>query len=607
MEIAMSEKVLDRSQISEEMKWDLSPMFASDAAWEEAFTAVDPLIEELPAYAGKLTESPAVLKQFLVAEETVMRKMENLSCYAFLRHSEDTREQAAQIMASKVQGKGVRLEAALSFVEPELLSMSDEQFDAYVNAPELAEYRFMLEDLKRRKAHTLTKAEEKILSGMGEIAGAPGEIADMLQDADMVFDPITTEDGQTIEVTGANYILLQSSPSREIREKAFKSFYKGFKQHINTFTATYSSSVKADVFEAETRHYDSARAMSMAGENIPASVYDSLVETVHQYLPAMHRYAALRKKILGLDELHYYDVYAPLVADLELKYTYEEAKEMVKKAVAPLGKEYGEVVEKGFKERWIDVLPNTGKGGGAYSSGTYDSNPYIMTNFTGTIDSVSTIAHEMGHSMHTYLAKKAQPAHYAGYTLFVAEVASTVNENLMIEQLLAQDITPQMRLYLLNQYLENFKGTVYRQTMFAEFEKIAHEQIEKGEALSAEYLSELYKGLVEQYFGPALVMDEEVQYEWARIPHFYRAFYVYKYATGYSSAVALSEGILKDGEKAVKPYLEFLSMGGSQYPLDSLRHAGVDLSTPAPVEKALQKFEQIVAEAERVYDSLTKA
>ncbi len=597
-------KILDRSQIAEEYKWDLTPMYASDEAWEAELKDVDVLIEKLPAYAGKLTASPESLRAFLDEQEALERKLSNLSCYASLRRSEDTRAQAAQVMTSKARSKMVRVGSLLSFVEPEILSMSEEKFKSFIESPVLKEYRFMLEDLWRSKAHTLTEAEEKILAAMGEVASAPREISSMLQDADMVFEPVQMESGKSVEVTGSNYILLQSSSDRELRKKAFESYYKGFKQHINTFTATYASSVKADIFKAQTRRYESARAMSMAGENVPASVYDSLVETVHRYLPAMYRYVALRKKILGLDELHYYDVYAPLMGNVDISYTFDQAKEMVKKAVAPLGEEYGKIVQKGFDERWIDVMPNTGKSGGAFSSGTYDSAPYVLTNFTGTIDSVSTIAHEMGHSLHTYLSNQTQPSQYAHYTLFVAEVASTVNENLMIEQLLSEDIKPEMRLYLLNQYLENFKGTVYRQTMFAEFEKIAHEQVEKGEALSAEYLSELYKDLVQQYFGPELVMDEEVKYEWARIPHFYRSFYVYKYATGYSSAVALSEGILKEGEHAVKPYLEFLSMGGSQYPLDSLKHAGVDLTTPEPIEKALQKFEQIVIEAEKVYEQL---
>lgn len=597
-------KIKDRSEIAEQFKWDLSPLFESDEAWEAALPTVDAEVERLLTYQGRLTESPAVLKEFLDGQMMLERKISNLYQYPMLRRSEDTRGEAAQIMTAKASGKFVKIGAAFSFVDPELLSMDEEKFESFVNAPELAEYKHMLEDLKRAKAHTLSQAEEKILSGMREITGAPGDIAGDLQDADLVFDPIEDKEGNQIDVSGATYILLQSNQDRDIRKKSFQSYYKTYKQHINTFTATYSANVKADAFAARTRNYPSARAMSMAHSNIPESVYDGLVETVHKNLPAMYRYVALRKKMLGLDEIHYYDVYAPLVGDLELTYTYDEAKEMVKKAVKPLGEEYVKNVQRAFDERWIDVYPNTGKSGGAYSAGTFDCNPYIMMNYTGTIDSVSTLAHEMGHSQHTLLANTHQPAQYANYTLFVAEIASTVNENLLIEQLLKQDIDDKTRMYLLNQYMENFKGTVYRQTMFAEFEKLAHEEVEKGGALSAEWLNKTYEGLVKLYFGPEMVMDEEVRYEWARIPHFYRSFYVYVYATGYCSAAALSEGILKEGEPAVKKYLEFLSMGSSEYPLDSLKHGGVDLTTPAPIDAALNKFASIVADAEATYARL---
>lgn len=324
-------KILERSQIAKEYQWDLTPMYASDEAWEADLAAVDSLIEKLPAYAGKLTESPESLRAFLDDQQQLERKLSQVSCYASLRRSEDTREQAAQVMTAKARSKMVKVSSLLSFAEPEILSMSEEQFKSFIEAPVLQDYRFMLEDLWRSKVHTLTEAEEKIMAAMGEVASAPREISSMLQDADMVFDPIETAAGEKVEVTGSNYILLQSSSDREIRKKAFQSYYKGFKQHINTFTATYTGSVKADVFKAQTRHYESARAMSMAGENIPASVYDSLVETVHRYLPAMYRYVALRKKILGLDELHYYDVYAPLMSDVDISYTYEQAKEMVKR------------------------------------------------------------------------------------------------------------------------------------------------------------------------------------------------------------------------------------------------------------------------------------
>ena len=427
--------------------------------------------------------------------------------------------------------------------------------------------------------------------------GAPADIADSLQDADLSFESVKDRAGELHEVTGSNYILLQTSSDRTLRENSFRSFYKTYRGHINTFAATYAGAVKAATAEAAARHYESSRAMSMAGENIPAEVYDNLVAAVREHLPLMYRYVALRKRLLGVQDLHYYDVYAPLTGESNAHYTYEQAKQMVLDAVAPLGEEYCAEVRRGFDARWVDVYPNKGKSGGAYSTGTYDSEPYIMTNFTGTLDSVSTLAHEMGHSMHSLLSRRSQPVQYADYTLFVAEVASTVNENLMIEQLLKTEQRPDARLYLLNQYLENFKGTVFRQTMFAEFEREAHAMRERGEALSPAALNQLYRKLVQDYFGPELIMDEEVELEWARIPHFYRPFYVYKYATGYSTAVALSEAILKEGEPARKRYLEFLSMGGSAWPLDELRHAGVDLTTPAPVNAALEKFGRLLDDA----------
>ena len=344
--------------------------------------------------------------------------------------------------------------------------------------------------------------------------------------------------------------------------------------------------------------------MSLSQNHIPLAVYDNLIETVHKFMPLMYRYEKLRKEIFGLDELHYYDLYAPLVKDSDKRYTYEEAQEMVLSAVSPLGENYNNIVKSAFKERWIDVYPNKGKSTGAYSSGTYHSRPYIMTNFTGTLDSVSTLAHEMGHSLHTWHSNHTQPKQYADYTLFVAEVASTVNENLLIEQLLEKTDDPVTRLSYLNQYLEGFKGTVYRQTMFAEFEKEAHAMAERGEPLDPSSLNALYARLIKLYFGDELVMDDEVQYEWARIPHFYRPFYVYVYATGYSTAVALSEGILHEGESAVKRYLEFLSMGGSAFPLDELKHAGVDLTTPLPIETALKKFEKVLLDAEETYKKI---
>ena len=601
----MPELLKERRELDPQFMWDLTSMYATDEEWEKALSTLEESIRKAAAFQGRLTDAQSIAA-YLDAATELGRTLSNLYCYASMRRSEDTRAEAAQSMYARINANYVKAISAIAFAEPEILSLPQQTLDDIANQECLKNHRFTLEKLLRQKPHTLSAAEEQLLAGLGEVFGAPAEIADNLQDADLVFDSVQDGDGHTVEVTGSNYITLQMSQDRTLRDRVFRSYYKGYRQHSNTFAAAYSGAVKAATAEAAARHYESSRAMSMAGENIPTEVYDNLVSAVRAHLPAMYRYVALRKKILGLDELHYYDVYAPLVGEQKESYTYEQAQQMVLDAVAPLGDDYQALVKKAYAERWIDVYPNKGKSGGAYSSGTYDSNPYILMNFTGTLDSVSTLAHEMGHSMHTWHSNHAQPPQYADYTLFVAEVASTVNENLMIEQLLKQEQDPARRLYLLNQYLENFKGTVYRQTMFAEFERDAHAMAERGEALSPAALNSLYAGLVKDYFGPELVMDEEVQYEWARIPHFYRPFYVYKYATGYSTAVALSEAILTEGAPAVKRYREFLSMGGSAYPLDELRHAGVDLATPAPVNAALDKFERILDDAEQTLARMTQ-
>ena len=601
----MPDTLKDRSEIDSQYKWDLTRLYKDDAAWEQELAGLNRQVQTVAAFAGRLKEAKTI-REYLDASVTLSRTLSNLYCYASMRRSEDTRAEAAQSMYARISAAYAGAVASLSFAEPEILALPEETLREIQEDDCLQEYRFVLENLVRQKPHTLSAPEEKLLASLSEVMGAPADIADSLQDADLTFDSVKDSAGEAHEVTGSNYILLQTSSDRTLRENSFRSFYKTYRNHINTFAATYAGAVKAATAEAAARHYESSRAMSMAGENIPAEVYDNLVASVRAHLPLMYRYVKLRKRLLGIQELHYYDVYAPLTGESTARYTYDQAKQMVLDAVAPLGEEYVAEVRRGFAERWVDVYPNKGKSGGAYSTGTYDSEPYIMTNFTGTLDSVSTLAHEMGHSMHSLLSRRTQPAQYADYTLFVAEVASTVNENLMIEQLLKTEQRPDTRLFLLNQYLENFKGTVFRQTMFAEFEREAHAMRERGEALCPAALNQLYGNLVRDYFGPELVMDEEVQLEWARIPHFYRPFYVYKYATGYSTAVALSEGILKEGESARKRYLEFLSMGGSAWPLDELRHAGVDLTTPAPVNAALEKFGRLLDDAEACADQLGK-
>ena len=601
----MSEALKERNEIEEEYHWDLSSMFESDDAWEKAYSELDEKIAGIVAFQGKLNNAETI-REYLDCQEDLDRAVSLVHVYASSRRDEDTRASKAQNMYARAYSKAVQAYEASSYAVPEFLSLDDETLKLIVEADCLKGYRFMLEDILREKSHRLSAAEERIIASFGEALGASGNAAENLMDADMKFDSVKDAEGNLHELSGSNFILLQTSKDRELRKNAFMSYYKSYKEHVNTLAATYAGCVKAAAAEAKLRGYASSREMSMASDNIPVSVYDNLIDTVHKRMDVMYRYVALRKRLLGIDEVHYYDVYAPLCEGDARKYTYEEAKQMVLEAVAPLGDDYVETVKSAYRDRWVDVYPNKGKRGGAYSSGCYDSNPVILHNFNHNLEGVSTLAHEMGHSVHSWKTRHTQPAHYADYSLFVAEVASTVNENLLIEQLLEKEHEPHARLALLNQYLEGFKGTVYRQTMFAEFEKEAHAMAERGESLDPESLSAMYENLVKLYFGPDFVMDDEVRYEWARIPHFYMPFYVYVYATGYSSAAAISEKILNEGEKAVKNYLEFLCMGSSAYPIDELAHAGVDLRTPAPVDLALDKFERILEEAEKTASELGK-
>ena len=592
-------KLQERTEMDSRYMWDLSTLFENDEAFEQAFLKVDPLAEQAASFEGKLKDAKTV-KAFLDVSVSLEVLLSDLFCYANIRYAEDTRQEKAQSMRERIYAKYVQAQAALSFSDPELLALPEETLSAVAKDPALSEFSYQFEKLLRKKPHTLSAAEERLLAGLGEVLAAPGQIAQSLRDADMVFHPAKDGEGNRQEVTNSGFILQQMSKDRVLRENVFRSYYGGYKHHINTYASAYAGAVKGAVAEAAARKYASSRELYMADENIPASVYDNLIASVHKYMPLMYRYLALRKRILGIPELHYYDVYTPLAEGTPASYTYEEAQELVLKAVAPLGEEYVNTVKGAFRDRWIDVYPNKGKRSGAFSTGTYHSNPFILTNFVGTLDSVSTIAHEMGHSMHTWYSNHHQKSWNADYTIFVAEVASTVNENLLVEQLLSECQDPVRKMALLNEYLEGFKGTVYRQTMFAEFEKEAHAMAERGEALNASSLSALYGRLIREYFGPDLVIDEEVTYEWARIPHFYTPFYVYKYATSYAAAVAISEEILKEGKPAADRFLRFLSLGGSMDPLEELKCAGADLTRPESVDRALEKFERVLAEAEKL-------
>ena len=596
-------EVKERSEIQQQYKWDLTSLFESDEKWEEKLSSLKGQQQVALSYQGKLDNAQTIY-QYLKWDYSITSDLSDLFCYASLRHSEDTRDSNATSMYSRIYSLYVEISSASAFARPEILSLDDDKLKAIIEDDQLKDYRFMLEDLYREKKHTLSAKEEIVISSFGESFAAASEISESLRDSDLTFDDIVDGEGKKYPLSESSYIHYQMSDDRTLRKSAFESYYKTYKQHIHTFASAYRAQVKTAVTEARLRGYGSSREMSLSKNNIPLSVYDNLIESVHRHLNLMYRYLAIRKKLLSVDELHYYDVYAPLSKGSNKQYTYKQAQQMVLEAVSPLGKEYQKKVQQAFDEKWVDVYPNVGKSNGAYSSGTYHSNPYIMMNFNGSLDSVSTLAHEMGHSLHTYLTNSHQPVQYSDYSLFVAEVASTVNENLLIDQLLQNCNDPRERLALLNEYLEGFKGTVYRQTMFAEFEMKAHQMAQQGQSLDCDSLSEVYENLIKLYFGDELVIDPEVKYEWARIPHFFNPFYVYVYATGYTSAVAIKEGILKQGQSAVDRYLEFLSMGSSDYPLNELKHAGVDLTSSESIDRAFEKLEEILDDAEKTIELL---
>ncbi len=599
----MSEILKDRKDNDREYMWDLSSLFSDDDEWEKKLKETDRLKESVSAYQGRLNNEEAI-KAYLDTFWNAEMEMNDLYTYAMLRYHEDMRDGNTQSMYSRISSKVISFSEASAFAEPEILSLDEEQLDRLTESEILKDYHYYLENLKRRKKHVLSGGEESILAAMREVTETPMRIAENLMNADLVFDSCTDGEGNERQLSQSDFILTQTSTDRVLRENAFRAFYKTYKEHQNTLAASLTGAVKGLAAEAKIRKYGSDREMSLDSNNIPVSVYDNLIDTVHSRMSSMYRYLKLRKRMLGVDELHYYDLYAPLYQAEEKRYSFAEAEEMVKNAVKPLGAEYGSIVDRAFREHWIDVYPNKGKMGGAYSSGSYHSVPNILLNYMGTLNDVSTTAHEMGHSLHSWYTNHHQPPQYSSYTMFVAEVASTVNENLLAENLLKSVKDPEEKMAVLNLILEGFKGTVFRQTMFAEFEREIHAMEERGEALSAEVFCDLYEKLIREYFGDEIVIDDEVRYEWARIPHFYYLFYVFVYATGYCSAAALSEMILNDGEQAAERYLEFLSMGGSVNPLDELKHAGVDLNTPDPINRAIDKFDRILAEAEKTAEEL---
>lgn len=595
------EKLPARSEIAEADKWALEDLFLTDADWEAAVKQLEEQLAQLKGYAGKVSASADALYAYLTLADKTENLFEKVLVYSNEKMHEDMGNSTYQGYAAQAQAAAARLSAAEAFFEPELLAMEESRLQGFLKEePKLEKYRLLIDRVWRRKAHTLSAAEEEILAKTYEMATAPDDIFSMFNDADAKFGTIRDENGKEVELTHGRFGGFMESSDRRVRKEAFEALYQTYDQFQNTLAATYSANVKKAKFYADVRKYPSALAAALAPGNIPTEVYDNLIETVHRFLPAMYRYVALRKRALGVEELHMYDVYVPLVADQTKKIPFAEAKEIVKRGLAPMGEEYVSHLEEGFDHRWIDVYENRGKRSGAYSWGAYGTHPYVLLNYQGKLDDVFTLAHEMGHALHSWYSNANQPYVYSGYLIFVAEVASTCNESLLMQYLLKESKDKKEKAYLLNHFIDQFKGTLFRQTMFAEFEKITHEMYAKGESLTAERLCAVYMDLNRKYFGEEMVSDPQIALEWARIPHFYTEFYVYQYATGFSCAIALSKRILEMGEAGVADYMKFLKGGCSKDPIELLKMAGVDISTPKPVEDALQLFEELVSELEEL-------
>ena len=590
-------KIWKREEIPVEHTWATEDLYASDALWEEDLAVMIEEGKHLASFAGKLNNAED-LYAFLHADEMADLRMGRLAGYCMRKGDEDTRNSTYQAMNGKFRGVMVKIGSECSFATPELMAISDEDLDRfYAEKPELERYRRYLTNMRRLKAHTLSAAEERILAAAGEVAGAPSNIYSMFANADIKFRDAVDAEGNSHPVRQGTFVGLEESPDRTLRQSAYESLYGSFNDYKNTAAGLLNAQNKQLKFFAETKKYATAFEAALNRTNVPTDVYLNLIEAVHQNLDKMHRYVRLRKKLLGVDELRFYDIYTPLLEGVDKYIPIEEAKQTVYESLAPLGEEYRNVIKHAFDNRWIDVYPNEGKRGGAYSAGA-DVHPFVLLNYTGTLDNQFTLAHEMGHAMHSYLSHKHQNPIDANYVIFVAEVASTFNEALLMEYLLGKTTDKKERAFLINHYLDQFKGTIYRQTMFAEFELNIGRMIAEGKSLTADVLCAEYKRLNEMYYGPDMVVDDNIAVEWARIPHFYYNYYVFQYATGYSAAIALSRKVLDGGEKELGDYLGFLSGGCSKTPIDLLKGAGVDMTSPEPVNQALELFGKLLDEME---------
>lgn len=590
------QKAKQRSEIAQQDKWRIEDIYATDEAWEADYNECIRRAQEKCAYQGRLAESALILYQALKESDEADLLVEHVYVYAFMKYYEDTANAVYQEMSGRAQAAVTKLSEKYAFLTPEILAIDQKKMQEYLNSDTLALYRHALEDILAKKEHALSEKEERLLAMAGQVTASPNEIFSKFNNADVKFGTILDEDGNEVELTNGRYSVFMESNDRSVRENAFKALYHQYGNYKNTLAATYYANVKQACFYAKARKYDSTLQMYLSGSFIPEKVYHNLIETVHNNLDKMHAYVSLRKQVLGVDELHFYDIYAPMVSDITMKIPYEEAKDIALKALAPLGEEYLSKVKEGFESGWVDVYENTGKRTGAFSWGTYGVHPYVFLNYTDTLNDVFTLVHEMGHAMHTYYSNANQPYPYAGYRIFVAEVASTCNEALLMQYLLKNCTDASEKKYLMNHYFEQFKGTLFRQTMFAEFEMITHKMAEDGEVLSTQALCDVYRKLNEEYFGADMVIDDEIALEWSRIPHFYTPFYVYQYATGYSAAIAIASKIFKGDEKTLKGYKQFLSGGCSMHPIDLLKLCGIDMESPQVIQEALDVFGQLLEE-----------
>lgn len=597
----MEHKIPVRGEVDPKFTWATTDLFPTDEAWEAEIPKIQDMVQKFKGYEGKLGESGQNLLGFLRLEDDFLRIADPFVGYAMYKKDEDTRNPVYQKMAGQMQNLLLEAQEALAFFTPEVLQIPDETLNGFYQAvPELEHYRLVLDRVRRQKEHTLSQSEEALLAAAGKLGQTPGLTYNFLNDADLTFPDAVDASGQNHPVTHGTFIPLMQAPDRELRKSAFQSLYGAYKQFQSTFASSLEGQMKQLQFFANARKYPSALHAALDNTEVPVEIYHNLIAAVRKNFPAMHRYIRLRKKLLGVDKLHYYDIYASMVADQEQTIPFDQAKETALEALAPLGEEYLGILREGFDNRWIDVYENQGKRSGAYSSGVFGNHPFVLLNYTDTLDDLFTLVHEMGHALHSYLSNREQPVTYANYKIFVAEVASTCNESLLMQHLLGKTQEPKQRAYLINHFLEQFRTTLYRQTMFAEFELWCSEETRKGHPLTAEALCDKYGELNREYYGEEIEPDQEIALEWARIPHFYRNFYVYQYATGFSAAIALSQRILREGAPAVKDYLHFLSGGCSTDPVSLLKGAGVDMSTPAPVDDALKLFEELVKEMEQL-------